>query len=469
MGFLEARTATAKTGMHLQKVTILGGGGVRTPLIIHALARARQTLGTAELTLYDVDRGRAEIIARMGREIVQRLDGGFEIRVESELEPAVEGAGIVLNSVRVGGMAARARDERIAIECGLAGQETTGPGGAAMALRSIPVSLAQAQVVEQVAPEAWFINFSNPAGVITQALSHQTKLRVIGICDTPAELFFRISEAWREPFEDFEFDYAGLNHLGWIYSVRLRGEPVTAQILENEALLRQLYPADLFDPAMIRALGLIPTEYLFFYYSQHRAFQNQVRAGASRGEELVRLNDDLFRRLAARDAAQSLETYRSYLARRNASYLKLEAKAESAFLAEVPSYDPFETATGYHRIALDVMTSLAADSPKEIVLNVQNRGTIDDLASGDVVEVPCDVDAAGACPRRIGRLPAAARGLVQSVKEYERLLIQAARKGSRKLARLALMENPIVGQWELAGTVLDRLIEADPEHLGYLK
>ncbi len=453
----------------MNKVSILGGGGVRAPLLIHGLARAKEALGTRELALFDSDPTRAEIIARLGREIVRRLDGGFEIRVESELERAVEGAAIVLNSIRVGGMAARARDERIVIECGLAGQETTGPGGAAMALRGIPVSLAHARVVERVAPEAWLINFSNPAGLMTQVLTHETQLRVIGICDTPSELFFRISEALREPLQDFEFDYAGLNHLGWVFSVRLRGEPVTSQILEDESLLKRLYPADLFDPAMIRTMGLIPTEYLFFYYSQKRAYENQIRAGASRGEELARLNDDLFHRLGSQEPAPALETYRDYLVRRNASYLKLEAQAESAFAADVPSYDPFETATGYHRIALDVMTALAADMSKEVVLNVPNRGTLEDLPSADVVEVLCDVNGAGACPRRIGRLPSPARGLVQAVKEYERLLIQAALRGSRAQARLALMENPIVGQWEIAGRVLDRLIEADPQYLGYLK
>ena len=453
----------------MNKVLILGGGGVRTLLVVHGLARARSVLGTRELTLFDVSGERAEIIARIGREIVRQLDGGFEIHVEPVLERAAEGADIVLNSVRVGGMSARARDERIAIECGLAGQETTGPGGAAMALRSIPVSLTQARVIERIAPEAWFINFSNPAGVMTQALSYQTGLRVIGICDTPAELFFQIAEARGAPLTEFEIDYAGLNHLGWVYSVRQKGEAITAEILEDDALLRRLYPADLFDPAMIRTMGLIPTEYLFFYYSQERAYRNQLRAGASRGEELVRMNDDLFRRMGAEDPATALETYRSYLTRRNASYFKLEARAESAFEAKPPVYDPFETATGYHRIALEVMTALATDTPTEVVLNVPNRGVLDDLAASDVVEVPCDVDGVGARPRHIGRLPSAARGLVEAVKEYERLLIQAVSKGSRSLARLALMQNPIIGEWELAGRLLDRLIEADPQHLGYLK
>jgi 6-phospho-beta-glucosidase len=453
----------------MKKITIFGGGGVRTPLVVYGLAQARKQLGLEELCLCDPDRDRTESIARLGREIVRRLDGGFTIRVEADPETASAGAGFVLNSIRVGGMAGRARDERIAIEHGLAGQETTGPGGAAMALRALPVTLAYAQIVERVAPEAWFINFSNPAGLMTQALTQNTNLRVIGICDTPSELFFRISESLREPLGDFEFDYAGLNHLGWVRRVRLRGEDITERILDDEQLLPRLYPTGLFDPALIRTLRLIPTEYLFFYYGRHRAYENQVRAGASRGEELVRLNDALFHELASLDPSRALAAYRAYLLRRNSSYLKLEAQAESAFETAAPEYDVFETATGYHRIALDVMTGLASGALREVVLNVPNRGAIEDLEPTDVVEVPCQVDASGARPHSTGPLPLAVRGLVEAVKQYERTLIRAVLGDSRKLARLALMEYPLVGDWELAGRLLKSLQAADSEGLGYLK
>jgi 6-phospho-beta-glucosidase len=453
----------------MRKVTIVGGGGVRSPLLIHGLAQARAALGIEELCLYDPDAERAQIIARLGGEIVRRLDGGFTIRVERTLERAAEGADVVLNSARVGGMQARARDERITIEQGLAGQETTGPGGAAMGLRTIPVTLAQARIVERVAPGAWFINFTNPAGMMTQALTQNTALRVIGICDTPSELFWRLSEELRAPLSEMEFDYAGLNHLGWIQRVQRNGDDITARILDDLALLRRIYPADLFDPEMIRTLGLIPTEYLFFYYSQQRAYQNQVRAGISRGEELQRMNHSLFDRLAAQSAAEGLETYRQYLLQRNSSYLKLEAEAGSAFRVEIPDYNPFETATGYHRIALDVMVGLVSDTPRHVVLNVPNRGAIEDLEPSDVVEVPCEVDRGGARSAATGPLPESVRGLVHGVKEYERTLIRAALEGSARLARLALMHNPIVGQWEIAGRVLDALIAGDSEGLGYLK
>jgi 6-phospho-beta-glucosidase len=453
----------------MRKVLMIGGGGLRTPLVIHALAQARGTIDGGELVLFDVDQERTEIIAAIGREIVRRLGADILITTSTDLEKAATGADFVLNSIRVGGMQARARDERITIEHGLAGQETTGPGGAAMALRTIPVTLAQARIVERVAPECWFINFTNPAGIITQALNQMTKLRVIGICDTPVELFHRIAWALGEPFEEMTFDYAGLNHLGWVRKVKLRGEDITARLLSDKATLTRLYPADLFDPALIQTLRLIPTEYLYFYYSQRKAYENQLKAGASRGEELARLNDALFQQLRSEDGAQGLATYRQYLLRRNSSYMKLEANAESAFNIVQDEYDPFETVTGYHRIALEAMTALVSTDARQVVLNVPNHGAIQDLDAADVVEVPCAIDCNGARPVDTGALPDSVRGLLLAVKEYERTIIRAAAFGSRALAQLAMTEYPIIGQWELAGRLVESLVKSDPVHLGYLQ
>jgi 6-phospho-beta-glucosidase len=452
----------------MRKVAIIGGGGVRTPLLIYGLAQSQQILQTAELTLFDLDTARTETIARIGREIVRRAGGGFEIRCSSRLEEAAEGAEFVLSSIRVGGMAGRARDERLAIQQGLAGQETTGPAGAAMALRTVPVALAHARIVERVSPRAWYINFTNPAGLITQALTQNTSLQVIGICDTPSELFHRIAWALRAPREDVVCDYAGLNHLGWVRRVLLRGEDVTERLLDDPELLRGLYPAGLFDPALIQTLRLIPTEYLFFYYSQRKAYRNQLSAGASRGEELQKMNTGLFGQLAAESDAEALDTYTRYLQQRNASYMKLEGVGGSAFAPVENEPNPFELATGYHRIAIDVMSGLRSDHPRELVLNVSNRGAIDDFDDNDVVEVPCDVDRAGARPHRIGHLPEQVRGLALSVKAYERTAIRAATEDSRALAQLSLLEYPSIGQWELGGELLSSLIAADPEHLGYL-
>ncbi|HWF47843.1 MAG TPA: 6-phospho-beta-glucosidase [Bryobacteraceae bacterium] len=451
----------------MSKVTIIGGGGVRTPLVIYGLAQAQ--LGVDEVVLFDIDQERTETVARLGNEVLRGFGQPFQIRTSTDLNEAAAGAQFVLNSVRAGGMAARARDERMAIENGLAGQETTGPGGAAMALRTLPVTLGHAKIIEQVAPDAWFINFTNPAGLITQALTQNTRLRVIGICDTPMELFHRVAEAMGEPLQDMVFDYAGLNHLGWVRRVFVRGEDVMERLLQDTDLLRQLYPSDLFDPQLIRTLRLIPTEYLFFYYSQRRAYRNQVRAGATRGEELQKLNESLFRQLATEESAQGLRTYRNYLARRNASYMKLEGQGGSAFSTPQHEEDPFETATGYHRIALDVMHGLTSKEEKEVVVNVTNNGAIEDLECDDVVEVPCNLNQDGPRPRKTGKLPDSVRGLVLSVKAYERTIVRAALSGSAATAQLALLEYPIIGQWEIAKDIIGKLTEADPQYLGYLR
>src|ERR1700719_2125522 len=316
------------------KVCIIGGGGVRTPLLIHEPLHSRNFLKISELVLFDVSHERAEVMAALGREIAGKLGVDIQLTTTTSLEAAVEGSAFILSSVRIGGMAARARDERTAIEQGLAGQETTGPGGVAMALRTIPVVLAHARVIERLAPQAWLIYFTNPAGLITQALNQHTNLRIVGICDTPAELFHRIAHALGEPISEAECEYAGLNHLGWVRRVTVRGKDVTGQLLQNPELLRQLYHASLFDPLLIQTLQLIPSEYLFFYYSQRKAYRNQLRAGASRGEELLQLNGQLFTQLRAQSPREGLNTYRNYLMQRNSSYMQLEAEAGSAFVVQ---------------------------------------------------------------------------------------------------------------------------------------
>lgn len=454
--------------MH-RKVSIIGGGSVRTPLLIHGLLQAQALLQIGELRLYDVDAARAELMASLGREIAKNLGADVRLSAANSIEAAVEGCDFVLSSLRIGGMAARARDERIAIDEGLAGQETTGPGGVAMALRTVPVALEHARIVERLAPKAWLINFTNPAGLITQALMQHSKLKVVGICDTPAELLHRIAQVLGEPTSDVQCDYAGLNHLGWVRRVLVRGEDVTAKLLNNEEALRRLYHAELFDPLLIRTLKLLPSEYVFFYYSQRKAYRNQISAGASRGEELLRLNADLFSQLRSESPREALATYRRYLMQRNASYLRLEAEAGTAFKPVEDEPDPFDMPTGYHKIAVEVMSGLVSENARTVVVNVRNENSIDDLLPEDVVEVPAEISTRGVKPARVGRLPESVRGLVLAVKAYERTAIRAVIEKSWPVAQLAMLEYPVIGQWEIAENLRYSWAKCDQEHLGYLK
>lgn len=454
------------------RIALIGGGGVRTPLLIFGIQEAAAVLGSAELVLYDPDPDRVRIMAELGRTIVSRQNGDLRIRIATSAEEAIDGASFVLNSIRVGGIGTRALDERTAIEHGYPGQETTGPGGVAMALRTVPAALAYARAVETLSPDAWLINFTNPAGLITQAIANHTRARVIGICDTPDELFHRVASALGVASGRVFCEYLGLNHLGWIRRVLLDGEDVLDSILADDHALAQLYSSELFDHDLLRSLRLLPTEYLYFYYCRRRALANQRSAGATRGEEIVQLNDRLLSSLAkefhAGKAEQALNIYVAYLNQRSNSYMKLEGSGGSAFSEKpVNDQDPFRSATGYHRIAINVMKALSGSEPQRIVVNVQNHGAIEEIACEDVVEVPCMISHNHIRREACGSLPEAVRGLVLSVKAYERAAIQAARSGSATAARKAMLIYPPVGEWEPSAALLGEMIHRDPS-LSYL-
>lgn len=441
-----------------RKIAFLGGGGVRTPLVVFGINESAKRLDAEELVLYDVDRERVEMIARLGREVVRREGGPLRVSIAGTPEEAVDGATFVLNSVRVGGIATRAQDECSSIRCGYPGQETTGPGGIAMGQRTIPVAIEYARMVERIAPRAWIINFTNPAGLITQAVMHHSNARVVGICDTPTEMLHRIQSALGATPQEVECEYVGLNHLGWVRKITLRGEDVTDRVLNDDAILSQLYSAPLFDHELIRALRLIPTEYLFFYYSRRRALENQRRQGTTRGEQIAQMNEELADRLmrnfADNDEQAALQTYVDYLNLRSGSYMKLEGEGQSAFEQEIAPEDPFRSATGYHRIALDVMNALCDAEASRVIVNVRNNGIIPEIDPGDVIETSSLIHDDRIDPLAVGPLPEAVRGLVLAVKAYERAAIEAAISGSERDLRKAMLLYPAIGEWEPSAELL---------------
>jgi 6-phospho-beta-glucosidase len=446
-----------------RKIALIGGGGVRTPLVVFGINEAAEALGAEELVLFDLDQERVRIMAELGRAIVAREGGRLRVRQAASIEDAIEGASFVLNSIRVGGMQARAHDERISIAHGYPGQETTGPGGVAMALRTVAIAVEQAKLVERLSPKAWLINFTNPAGLITQAITHNSNARIVGICDTPTEMLHRINTALAASPDEVRCDYVGLNHLGWIRRIHLRGVDVTDRLLADDAFLNQLYSVPLFEHDLIRALRLIPTEYLFFYYSRRRALQNQRKQGSTRGGEIEQLSRTLIpslaRLLQQGDGAGAIAAYAGYLNTRSAAYMKLEGEGGSALhAAETVREDPFRAASGYHRIALEVMTALCGSKPARIVVNTPNLGSIAEIEAGDIVEVPCQISEDTITPEPCGALPEAVRGLVLAVKAYERAAIEAALTGSELTARKAMLLYPAIGEWEPSEELLKQLI-----------
>jgi 6-phospho-beta-glucosidase len=414
------------------KIAVVGGAGVRTPLLVGGLTASDLPIG--EIALYDVDKDRLAIIGGLaGRMAAKGL-----ITLSATLADCVADADFVFTSIRVGGLAQRIRDERIALQHGIVGQETVGPAGFAMAARTIPHMVQYAREIARVAPAAWIINFTNPVGVITEAMRTVTS-RVIGICDTPTELFEEVARALQLPADRCAFDYFGLNHLGWVREVYSDGEPQLRRLWNNLERLQSIYRVPLFDPSFLHDLKLLPTEYVFYYQNPERALANMRRAGQTRGQAIAELTDVLFDALRVPNA-DMVSIYRSYLFTRSAGYMSIEsgAAADSARVAAASRM------SGYDKIALSVVRAIHFNLNAVIPLSVENRGNIPSLMDRDVVEVPCLVNANGATPLHVGRIPDRVQRLLAQVKEYERLTVRAVIARSVDAAREALANNPLV-------------------------
>lgn len=426
------------------KIAVIGGAGVRTPLLVHGLANS--DLPVSHVALFDTDQRRLELIG----DLAQRKAGSTRIERCRSSREALEGADYVFISIRVGGIEGRARDETIALEHGVVGQETVGPGGFAMALRTIPHAVAYAEEAHRYAPGAWIINFTNPVGIITQAVLSATNARIIGICDTPTELFEEIAHVIGRPSEECDFDYFGLNHLGWVREVYWHGEPQLPRLWGNRAALAQIYRVPLFPVDFLEQLRLLPTEYVYYYYRSQDALENIRRAGQSRGHVIARLNERLFADL--RTAGDPVRVYEDYLAARNATYMQIESGSVAPL-----ARSPWAQLTGYDKIAVSVVRAIHFNSGAIIPLNVRNNGNLPELEPEDTVEVPCVVNGNGVHPLHVGPAPERVRPLLQQVKAYERLTVLAGLRRDRSVAHEALAANPLVQEPALAARLLDIL------------
>lgn len=428
------------------KIAVIGGAGVRVPLLVNGLAHA--SLGIDEFALYDPDGPRLRVIANLAA----RRAGAARVTTYGRVAPAVDGARFVITSIRVGGIEARRRDEQAALAAGIVGQETVGPAGFAMAVRTIPPLVAHAREVMRLAPNAWIVNFTNPAGLVTQALIEETGARVVGICDTPMEGFQEIAHALGVPAAECRFDYIGLNHLGFVREVCWRGTPQLARLWNDPVALGGVYRTPLFSPARLRELGLLPTEYVFYYESPERAVANLRAAGETRGGVIARLTGELFADLSA-GVPDPVGRYERYLADRSAGYMQLEAGGVRRQAAPAP----WAHLTGYDKVALNTIQAMVHHTNAIIPLNVRNGGNIPELEDEDIIEAPCVVNANGPQPLHVGALPEQVRDLVLRVKAFERATIAAVRTGRRDALVDALALNPLVPTRAAAASLVGAL------------
>jgi 6-phospho-beta-glucosidase len=435
------------------RLTILGGGGFRVPLVVRALQTPQAGGLVDEVVLFDSDSVR---LTAIGNVLSAIGGGGPVVRTATSLDDALSGADVVFSAVRVGGAAGRVRDERVALSLGVLGQETTGPAGIAYALRSIPVAVDVAHRLARLSPHAWVVNFTNPAGMVTQAMQTVLGERVIGICDSPSGLVRRVSLAAGLEPATVKADYAGLNHLGWLRALWADGTDHLPALLADDARLASFEEGRLFGPGLVQLLGCMPNEYLYYYYYTREAVAAVQHAERTRGETLLHQQGRLYPRMAqSPDEAASL--WEAARREREKGYLA-EARGEGEERDEADL-----AGGGYEQVALAVMRAVVTDEPAELILNVRNGSALGQLPEHAVVELPSTVDGRGARPHAAAPFDAHQLGLVSALRAVEEATVAAATTGSRAAALRALTLHPLVDSADVARRLLEGYEHAHQE------
>jgi 6-phospho-beta-glucosidase len=409
------------------KLAVIGAGSTYTPELVSGLMRERERLAIDRLVLHDIDAERLAIVGAMAQRMLARQGFPGRLELSGELDAALDGADAVLLQIRVGGQAARLHDETTPALCGCIGQETTGAGGLAKAMRTVPVVLEIAQRAREIAADgAWIVDFTNPVGIVTRALLDEGH-RAIGLCNVAINFQRQIAAHLEVPPERVLVDQVGLNHLTWIRSVWLDGHDVLGDVLDrfgDDLAAEIALPRRLLDD-----LGAIPSYYLRYFYAE-RAMIDKQRHEQPRAAVVAEIEQgllDLYR-------DPNVDTKPALLEQRGGAF--------------------------YSEAAIQLLTALFADSGETLVVDTRNGDTLAGLAADDVVELPARVDASGATLLPQGPLAPELLGLVQHVAAYERIAAAAARSGDNELARMALMTNPLVREYALAGELLGQLRDA---------
>ncbi|MEU3250632.1 6-phospho-beta-glucosidase [Streptomyces sp. NPDC006997] len=445
------------------RLTILGGGGFRVPLVYGALLGDRGAGRVTDVVLQDPDAARLRAVSRVLAEQAADVPDAPRVTVTTDLDDALRGADFVFSAIRVGGLQGRADDERVALAEGVLGQETVGAGGIAYGLRTVPVAVDIARRVARLAPDAWVINFTNPAGLVTEAMSQHLGDRVIGICDSPVGLGRRIARVLgvRDPAAAW-IDYVGLNHLGWVRALRVGGRDELPRLLADRELLGSFEEGRLFGADWLQSLGAVPNEYLHYYYFNRETVRAYREADRTRGA-FLRDQQAAFYAEATDPAVSARAAWERTRAEREATYM-----SENRETAGAGEREAEDLAGGYENVALALMRAIARDERATLILNVRNRATLAALDRDAVVEVPCLVGASGAHPVAVDPLPGHATGLVCAVKAVEREVLAAAASGSRATAVKAFALHPLVDSVHVARRLVDGYTAAHPG-LAYLR
>jgi len=423
------------------KIAVVGGASSYTPELFDNLVDFQEELEVDQVVLTDLNVEKLNFIAGVCERLL--ANSGLRVRLSQtgQLEQAIAGADFVILQIRIGGLDARVRDERVPMELGLIGNETTGAGGFACALRTVPVALDIARKIEQLAPEAWLLNLSNPAGIVTEALIKHSQVRTLGFCNIPINTTYALAEVLGADPKRLWLDSFGLNHLSWSRGAYVEGEdllqPLTASTHDRDSLLysRGLVES-LIDPEWLQTLGMIPSWYLRYFYYPEQILELDHKKSQSRGQEDMVSEARLF-----------------------------EIYTTTGFGKEAREILKAKGGAQYYLPVLQVIQSMVKDRGDVITVDTLNGKALPDLAPDVCVEVPAHIYRNRVEPLPVGPMPSSVRGLVQAVKNYEELTVEAALSGDQGKAIAALMINPLVGSYPKAREFLDRVLENEQDYL----
>lgn len=427
------------------KVVTVGGGSGYTPELIDGFIRRHDELPVSEYWLVDIEAGEEKlaVVGALAQRMVKKAGIDMTVHLTTNLQEALTGADFVTTQIRVGQLAARIQDEKIPLRYSVLGQETTGPGGFMKAQRTIPVLLDLCQNMETLCPDAWLINFTNPAGIVTEAIAKYSPIKSLGICSGANSMMRDIAGAYGVEREDVYARIIGLNHLIFADRIAVTGQDFTADFIEKLAqgvgsnTLKNI--PDLGLPAeFIRSLKLYPLSYLKYFYMNREMVEheiNELQHGGTRGEQSLVIEKSLF------------ELYRD------------------PNLCEKPAALSARGGALYSDTACSIISSIYNNKREIHVVNVPNQGTTPDLPDDAVIETNAMIDSLGAHPLAYGRLPTSVRGLIQSVKAFEELTVEAAITGNRQTALLALSAHPLVPSVDIAEKILADYLAANRDYL----
>ncbi|MGE8203725.1 6-phospho-beta-glucosidase [Heyndrickxia sp. NPDC080065] len=428
------------------KIVTIGGGSSYTPELIEGFINRYDELPVREIWLVDIEEGKEklEIVGNLAKRMIEKAGVPIDIHLTLNRREALVGADFVTTQFRVGSLEARAKDERIPLKYQVIGQETNGPGGLFKGLRTIPVILDICKDIEELCPQAWLVNFTNPAGMVTEAVLRYSNIeKVVGLCNVPIGMRMGIAKALKVDSSRIQVDFAGLNHMVFGLNVYLDGVSILDKVIEsmadpkNEMTMKNISGLA-WEPDFIKGLGVIPCGYHRYYYKTNEMLAEELEAAekeGTRAEVVQKLEEELFELYKAPD----LDIKPPQLEKRGGAY--------------------------YSDAACSLINSIYNDKRDIQPVNTRNNRAIASIPDDSAVEVNCVITKEGPKPIAVGNMPVAVRGLVQQIKSFERIAAEAAVTGSYQTALLAMTINPLVPSDKVAKQILDEMLEAHKQHL----